>query len=163
MPVVALLQDRAVPTKKCLTPNALWCDCSRAGQGLAFMMAGKKFFDVDDGDWKFIRLTANPSSLEPVRGALDGFMCPITLNVMWDPHQVDCPGGHVFDRADLEEHMKRSQACPTCRAPIRSCQPIMHLRRLILETVVVKCPHCQEEMAAGAILEHINDRCREVT
>jgi hypothetical protein len=121
----------------------------------------KKFLDVD-GDWKFTKLTAIPPTIEPVRGAMDGFMCPITHDVMWDPRLVDCPEGHVFDRAAIQDHMKRSEACPMCRAPIAAIQPNMHLRRIILEAVVVKCPYCPEEMAAGAILGHMNDRCPEV-
>jgi hypothetical protein len=60
----------------------------------------KKFLDVD-GDWKFEKLTAIPPSVEPVRGAMDGFMCPITHDVMWDPHFVDCPQNHTFDRAAI--------------------------------------------------------------
>jgi hypothetical protein len=49
-----------------------------------------------------------------------------------------------------------------CRDPIQGSQPNMHLRRLILGQVIVKCPHCPEEMAADAMLGHVNDRCPDV-
>jgi hypothetical protein len=85
----------------------------------------KKFLDVN-GDWKFNKLTAIPPTVEPVAGFIDGFICPIAHTVMWDPHLVDCPEGHVYDGWAIERHMKLSKACPLCRAPIQGSQPNMH-------------------------------------
>lgn len=67
------------------------------------------------------------------------FFCPVTLELLVDPHQTKCCGNHisVVAAAKLQNEAK---PCPVCNEPNFETVPDKHYRRRVLE-LRVNCPH----------------------
>jgi len=89
------------------------------------------------------RNTSPPTSLDesdfvskPVN---KDFFCPVSLEVMTNPHQTDCCGSHIS--AGVAERLtKEEKPCPVCKAPTLTTHRDQFFQRIILNEKV-RCLH----------------------
>ncbi len=78
------------------------------------------------------------------------YFCPVSLEVMMNPHQTDCCGSHICARV-AERMTGTKSACPMCKAPCPSAHTRngekvftthrdQYFQRIILDQRVL-CPH----------------------
>jgi hypothetical protein len=59
------------------------------------------------------------------------FVCPISIGVMVDPYS--CPNGHNFDKTAIDQWLRNSASCPTCKCHLVSS---MLVRNLALKNLI---------------------------
>ena len=67
------------------------------------------------------------------------FECPITYNVLLEPHQTDCCGNHL-SREAVAIIAKQEKPCPLCKKSSFTTHPDINFRRQVHQLSVF-CPH----------------------
>ena len=67
------------------------------------------------------------------------FYCPVTLELLVDPHQTACCGNHISSGVTTRLQME-GKACPVCNDPNFTTVSDKHYRRRVLD-LKVYCPH----------------------
>ena len=88
------------------------------------------------------------------------FFCPVTLDLLLNPHQTTCCGKHLSDKA-VTRIQKEQRACPLCKKQSLVAHPDIHFRRQVHELRVF-CNH--KERGCGwkgelSALEHHVESC----
>ena len=86
----------------------------------------------------------------------EDFFCPVTFELLLDPHQTTCCGNHLSQRAVLRLQ-RDGKPCPMCKEPHLTTMPDkFHKRRVI--AVRVRCPHspsgCEWVGEVGVAKQH---------
>jgi len=90
----------------------------------------------------------------------DEFICPICLDVLKDPVQTECAGGHRFCYDCIFQHTKRNgRYCPTDRETLPGSKFFQDraIRRKILDKTV-RCPNslCDQILSIRELLKHFS-------
>lgn len=85
---------------------------------------------------------------------LDQLLCPICKNLFWDPVQTRCQ--HLFCKYCINEWIKRSPKCPTCRAfspNVKHCEIISK----VIKEIKIKCQNkgCKETPTYSNYITHL--------
>ena len=67
------------------------------------------------------------------------YFCPVSLEVMRDPHQADCCGHHL-SAGVAESLTKEGKPCPMCKASTFTTHRDLYFQRIILDEKV-RCLH----------------------
>ena len=120
LPDISLPKTIEVPGDKLLSP----CEA-----GILFQASPRNSLaDLTVGqDYKFVE--APPTE----------FYCPVTFELLVDPHQTACCGNHIS--SEVADKLKgEGKACPMCKEPNLNTVTDKHYRRRVLD-LKVYCPH----------------------
>ena len=67
------------------------------------------------------------------------FHCPVTFELLVDPHQTTCCGNHISSGAATKLKIE-GKACPVCKEPDFNTMSDKHYQRRVLD-LGVQCPH----------------------
>ena len=67
------------------------------------------------------------------------FFCPVTFELLLEPHQTGCCGNHLSERA-VVRLKQENKPCPICKEPDLATMVDKYFRRKVCE-VKVCCPH----------------------
>ena len=86
----------------------------------------------------------------------EDFFCPVTFELLLDPHQTTCCGNHLSLKA-VSRLQRDEKPCPMCKEPHLTTMPDkFHKRRVI--AVRVRCPHspsgCEWVGEVGVAKQH---------
>ena len=70
-----------------------------------------------------------------VKNPSEDYVCPVTLGILLQPHQMACCGKHLSDEA-VAIIKKERGACPMCKEPIFLSMLDKHFRREVHELCV---------------------------
>ena len=89
---------------------------------------------------------------------LEEFFCPVTFELLLNPHQTTCCGNHLSEKA-VRRLQRDGKPCPMCKEPeLSTVQDKFHRRRV--SAVHVRCPHtpssCEWVGEAGQADQHVN-------
>ncbi len=87
------------------------------------------------------------------------FYCPVTFDLLLDPHQTDCCGNHLSQEAVAE--IKRNRGpCPLCKKPALETHPDKFFKRKVNE-LGVYCPNkdkgCEWVGELGNLDQHLSN------
>ena len=71
------------------------------------------------------------------------FFCPVTLELLIEPHQTTCCGNHLSQEA-ANRLQRDGKPCPLCQKSQLSTMPDLFYKRKVNETKV-RCPHNKSE------------------
>ena len=85
------------------------------------------------------------------------FFCPVTFELLLDPHLTACCGNHLSQRA-VSRLKREGNPCPICKKPsLATMLDKFHRRRV--QAVQVRCPHtpggCEWVGEVGELSQHI--------
>ncbi len=88
----------------------------------------------------------------------EDFFCPVTFELLLNPHQTTCCGNHLSEKA-VRRLQRDGKPCPMCKEPeLSTVQDKFHRRRV--SAVHVQCPHtpsgCEWVGEAGQADQHVN-------
>ena len=88
----------------------------------------------------------------------EDFFCPVTFELLLNPHQTTCCGNHLSEKA-VRRLQRDGKPCPVCKEPeLSTVQDKFHRRRV--SAVHVRCPYtpsgCEWAGEAGQADQHIN-------
>ena len=129
---------------------------------------------VDDNDLPeeqqpLVNLSPSQASTEPQKIDYDfveepsqDFFCPVTLELLTDPHLTMCCGNHLSQEA--ANRLKRDgKPCPMCKAPQLNTVPNKHYKRKVNE-IKIRCPHkkngCEWVGGVNEVKQH-SDSCQK--
>ena len=97
------------------------------------------------------------TELDFVERPTEDFFCPVTFELLLDPHQTTCCGNHLSDKA-VRRLQRDGKPCPVCNEPQLSTMPDKFHRRRV-SAVLVRCSHthsgCEWVGEAGVLSQHI--------
>lgn len=101
--------------------------------------------------------TSLPEELDFVERPLEDFFCPVTFELLLDPHLTACCGNHLSQRA-VSRLKREGKPCPICKEPdLATMLDKFHRRKV--RTVQVRCPHtpggCEWVGEVGELSQHI--------
>ena len=75
----------------------------------------------------------NDSNINKIERIKQYFICPIGGDIMRDP--VSTPNGHIFERSNIEEEIKRRGKCPLTgkELKIEDLRPVLPMKNLLFE------------------------------
>ena len=86
----------------------------------------------------------------------EDFFCPVTFELLLNPHQTTCCGNHLSEKA-VRRLQRDGKPCPMCKEPELSTMPDKFHRRRV-SAVRVRCPHtpsgCEWVGEAGVVDQH---------
>ena len=91
--------------------------------------------------WHSSRNATEPLSKEFdfVERSLEDFFCPVTFELLLDPHLTTCCSHHLSQRA-VSRLKREGKPCPFCREPnLATILDNTHRRKV--RAVQVRCPH----------------------
>ena len=88
----------------------------------------------------------------------EDFFCPVTFELLLNPHQTTCCGNHLSEKA-VRRLQRDRKPCPMCKeSELSTVQDKFHRRRV--SAVHVRCPYtpsgCEWVGEAGQADQHIN-------
>ena len=90
----------------------------------------------------------------------EDFFCPVTLELLLDPHQTKCCGNHLSEKVVLRLQ-RDGKPCPMCKNPQLDTVPDKFHGRKV-KAVRVRCPHkvnsCEWVGEVGGFQQHV-DSC----
>ena len=90
----------------------------------------------------------------------EDFFCPVTLELLLDPHQTKCCGNHLSEKVVLRLQ-RDGKPCPMCKNPQLDTVPDKFHGRKV-KAVRVRCPHkvncCEWVGEVGGLQRHV-DSC----
>ena len=85
------------------------------------------------------------------------FFCPVTFELLLDPHQTTCCGHHISWKA-VSRLQREEKPCPLCNEPKLVTVPDKFFKRKANE-ILIQCPHkasgCEWTGEVGRLKEHI--------
>ena len=86
------------------------------------------------------------------------YFCPVTFELLLNPHQTTCCGNHLSEKA-VRRLQRDGKPCPMCKEPeLSTVQDKFHGRKV--NAVQVRCPHthrgCEWVGEAGQADQHVN-------
>ena len=88
------------------------------------------------------------------------FFCPVTLELLTDPHQTTCCGNHLSQKA-ANTLQRDGKPCPMCKDPQLATIPDKFHKRRVSE-IKVRCPHkkgwCEWVGGINEVKQH-SDSC----
>ena len=101
--------------------------------------------------------TSLPEEFDFVERPLEDFFCPVTFELLLDPHQTTCCGNHLSKRA-VTRLKSEGKPCPICKEPDLATSLDKYHRRKV-RAVQVRCPHtpsgCEWVGEVGELSQHI--------
>ena len=86
------------------------------------------------------------------------FFCPVSLELLIDPHQTLCCGNHLSQEA-ASRLQRDGKPCPMCKQPQVSTIPDKFFKRRVNE-IMVRCPHkksgCEWVGGVSEVKQHSN-------
>lgn len=86
----------------------------------------------------------------------EDFFCPVTFELLLNPHQTTCCGNHLSEKA-VHRLQRDGKPCPMCKEPQLSTMPDKFHRRRV-SAVHVRCPHtlsgCEWVGEVGVVDQH---------
>ena len=83
------------------------------------------------------------------------FICPITKQIMLDPHKTNCCGKHLSRAAiDASNHEEEAPVCPVCTASPTDAKPDPILRERT-QSLRIYCPHKYEGCHWNGEIRHL--------
>ena len=98
-----------------------------------------------------------PEEFDFVERPSEDFFCPVTFELLLDPHLTACCGNHLSQRA-VTRLKSEGKPCPICKEPdLATILDKYHRRRV--RVVQVRCPHtssgCEWVGEVGELSQHI--------
>ena len=109
--------------------------------------------------------TSLPEELDFVERPSEDFFCPVTFELLLDPHLTACCGNHLSQRA-VSRLKREGKLCPICKEPdLATMLDKFHRRKV--RAVQVRCPHtpggCEWVGEVGELSQHIQTCLRQHT
>ena len=105
-----------------------------------------------------IMATSSPGEHEFVEAPSQDFFCPVTLELVIEPHQTLCCGNHISKEA-AAKLQKDNKPCPLCKNASLQTIPDKFFKRKVRE-LKVRCPHkergCEWVGELGSVEGHLN-------
>ena len=100
----------------------------------------------------------NRDEFDFVEQPAEDFFCPVTLELLLNPHQTRCCGNHLSEKA-VDRLQREGKSCPMCKEPKLFTIPDKYFKRKT-SAVLIRCPYkksgCKWEGGVGMSLQHIN-------
>ena len=100
--------------------------------------------------------TSFPEEFDFVEHPSKDFFCPVTFELLLDPHLTACCGNHLSQRA-VTRLKNEGKPCPICKEPDLATMLDKFHRRKVCE-VKVHCPHspsgCEWVGEVGDLIHH---------
>ena len=68
------------------------------------------------------------------------FYCPVSLEILLEPHQTDCCGQHISQKA-ADRLIKEGKPCPMCKDDNFTTHQDKYFKRNMINKLKVRCPH----------------------
>ena len=68
------------------------------------------------------------------------FYCPVSLEILLEPHQTDCCGQHISQKA-ADRLIKEGKPCPMCKDENFTTHQDKYFKRNMINKLKVRCPH----------------------
>ena len=102
--------------------------------------------------------TSLPEEFDFVQQPSQDLFCPVTFELLLDPHLTACCGNHLSQRA-VTRLKRGAKPCPICKEPDLATMLDKFHRRKVCE-VQVRCPHtpsgCEWVGEVGELNQHIH-------
>ena len=111
----------------------------------------KPLEDCDSSDQQEFDFVERPS---------EDFFCPVTFELLLEPHQTTCCGNHLSKKV-VSRLQRDGKPCPVCKEPQLNTVPDKFHRRRV-SAVHIRCPHktsgCEWVGEVGVVNQH-TDSC----
>ena len=109
--------------------------------------------------------TSGPEELDFVNRPSEDFFCPVTFELLLEPHLTLCCGNHLSQRA-VTRLKSEGKPCPICKEPdLATVLDKFHRRKV--RAVQVHCPHttggCEWAGEVGELSQHIQTCLKQHT
>ena len=100
----------------------------------------------------------NQEEFDFVEKPSEDFFCPVTFELLLNPHQTTCCGHHLSEKA-VNRLQREGKPCPMCKEPKLITMPDKFFKRKS-SAVLIRCPHkdseCEWVGEVGGAKQHIN-------
>ena len=102
--------------------------------------------------------STNQEEFDYVEQPSEDFFCPVTFELLLNPHQTTCCGNHLSEKA-VGRLQRDGKPCPMCKKPKLVTIPDKFFKRKV-NAVHIRCPHkasgCEWVGEVGGEKQHIN-------
>ena len=103
-------------------------------------------------------LSLSQEEFDFVEQPSEDFFCPVTFELLLNPHQTTCCGHHLSEKA-VGRLQREGKPCPMCKEPKLVTIPDKFFKRKA-RAVLIRCPHktsdCEWVGEVGGAKQHMN-------